>query len=141
MEIEKSAAKAAEIANDLAAFSRQEKDSQVQVAGNLNILLERTVEMFQGTMKSSITISRQLERKLFTANFDEAKMLQALVKILENAVESIQGEGKISVQTRNLELTEPTQDRTAQLNPGNYVCVEVSDTGRGHPGGGHAAYF
>ncbi|MGD0815800.1 MAG: ATP-binding protein [Verrucomicrobiota bacterium] len=131
VEIEKSAAKAAEIANDLAAFSRQEKDVRVQVAGNLNMLLERSVEMFQGTVRSSITISRQLERKLFTANFDEAKMLQALVKIFENAVESIQGEGKINVQTRNLELSEATQDRTAKLNPGNYVCAEISDTGSG----------
>ena len=131
VEIEKSAAKAAEIANDLAAFSRQEKDVRVQVAGNLNMLLERTVEMFQGTMQSSIAISRQLERKLFTANFEEAKMLQALVKIFENAVESIKGNGKINVQTRNLELTEATQDRTARLNPGNYVCVEISDTGSG----------
>jgi len=131
VEIEKSAAKAAEIANDLAAFSRQEKDTRVQVAGNLNMLLERTVEMFQGTMQSSIAISRQLERKLFTANFDEAKMLQALVKIFENAVESIKGDGKINVQTRNLELSEATQDRTARLNAGNYVCVEISDTGSG----------
>jgi signal transduction histidine kinase/CheY-like chemotaxis protein/PAS domain-containing protein len=131
VEIEKSAAKAAEIANDLAAFSRQEKDVRVQVAGNLNMLLERTVEMFQGTMQSSIAITRQLERRLFTANFDEAKMLQALVKIFENAVESIKGDGKINVQTRNLELTEATQDRTARLNAGNYVCVEISDTGSG----------
>jgi signal transduction histidine kinase len=130
-EIEKSAAKAAEIANDLAAFSRQEKDLKVQVAGNLNLLLERTVEMFQGSMQKSITISLQLERKLFTANFDEAKMQQAMVKIFENAVESIKGTGKINVQTRNLELSESTQDRTAKLNAGNYVCVEVSDTGAG----------
>jgi nitrogen-specific signal transduction histidine kinase/CheY-like chemotaxis protein len=133
VEIEKSAAKAAEIANDLAAFSRQEKDVPVQLAGNLNILLERTVEMFQASTQTSIAISRQLERQLFTANFDEAKMLQALVKIFENAVESIKGQGKINVQTRNLELTEATQDRTARLNPGNYVCVEVSDTGAGIP--------
>jgi signal transduction histidine kinase/CheY-like chemotaxis protein/PAS domain-containing protein len=131
VEIEKSAAKAAEIANDLAVFSRQEKDVRAQVAGNLNMLLERTVEMFQGTTQSAIAISRQLERKLFTANFDEAKMLQAMVKIFENAVESIKGDGKINVQTRNLELTETTQDRTAKLNPGNYVCVEISDTGSG----------
>jgi signal transduction histidine kinase/CheY-like chemotaxis protein len=131
VEIEKSAAKAAEIANDLAAFSRQEKDVKVQVAGNLNILLERTIEMFQGTLQNSISISRNLERKLFTANFDEAKMLQALVKIFENAVESMKAAGKINVQTRNLELTEATQDRTARLNPGNYVCVEISDTGTG----------
>jgi signal transduction histidine kinase len=131
VEIEKSAAKAAEIANDLAAFSRQEKDSRGQMAGNLNMLLERAAEMFQGSMQSSIVISRQLERKLFTANFDEAKMLQALVKIFENAVESIKGEGKINVQTRNLELSEATQDRTARLNAGNYVCAEISDTGSG----------
>jgi CheY-like chemotaxis protein len=30
-----------------------------------------------------------------------------------------------------MELAEPTQDRTAKLMPGNYVCVEVSDTGAG----------
>jgi signal transduction histidine kinase/CheY-like chemotaxis protein len=130
-EIEKSAARAAEIANDLAAFSRQEKDVRVQVSGNLNLLLERTMEAFQGSLQKPITMTRQLERKLFTANFDEAKMQQALVKLFENAVEAINASGKINVQTRNLELTETTQDRTARLNPGTYVCVEVSDTGSG----------
>jgi len=130
-EIEKSAAKAAEIANDLAAFSRQEKDIRVQVAGNLNTLLERTVEAFQNSLQKPIKITCQVERKLFTASFDEAKMQQALVKILENAVEAIKGEGKITIQTRNLELAEPMQDRTAKLTPGSYVCVEVSDSGSG----------
>src|SRR5437899_2305594 len=36
MEVEKAAQKAAEIAQDLAAFSRQEKDTRAQTAGNLN---------------------------------------------------------------------------------------------------------
>jgi two-component system, cell cycle sensor histidine kinase and response regulator CckA len=58
-------------------------------------------------------------------------MQQALVKILENAVEAIKSEGKINVETRNLEFSEPKQDRTAKLTPGNYVCVEISDTGAG----------
>jgi signal transduction histidine kinase/PAS domain-containing protein len=130
-EIEKSAAKAAEIANDLAAFSRQEKDVRVQVAGNMNTLLERTVEAFQNALQKPIKVACQFERKLFTASFDEAKMQQAVVKILENAVESIPGEGKIEVQTRNQELAEAKQDRTAKLAPGNYVCVEISDSGAG----------
>jgi two-component system cell cycle sensor histidine kinase/response regulator CckA len=97
----------------------------------MNTLLERTVEAIQNSLQKPIKITCQLERKLFTASFDEAKMQQALVKILENAVEAIRGEGKINVQTRNLELTEPTQDRTAKLTPGNYVCVEITDTGAG----------
>ena len=46
VEVEKSAEKAAETAHDLAAFSRQDKDACGQVAGNLNDLLRRTVELF-----------------------------------------------------------------------------------------------
>jgi len=133
VEIEKSADKAAEVAADLASFSRQEKDARAQTAGNLNTLLERTVEALQNSMDHPVTISRHLERKLFTANFDEAKMQQALVRILENAVEAIPGDGQVTVETRNVELTQPREEGAAKLSPGNYVCVEVSDNGPGIP--------
>ena len=46
MELEKSAERAAEIAADLASFSRQEKNAKSHVAGNLNLLLRQTCEMF-----------------------------------------------------------------------------------------------
>ncbi|HXR06037.1 MAG TPA: ATP-binding protein [Candidatus Acidoferrum sp.] len=131
VEIEKSADKAAEVASDLASFSLQDKDARVQTAGNLNTLLERTVEALQNSLPHPISILRQLERKLFTVNFDEAKMQQALVRILENAVEANPGDGKITVETRNVELTQPLEEGTAKLNAGNYVCLEVCDNGAG----------
>lgn len=131
IEIEKSASKAGEIAHDLAAFSRAEKEAKAQVAGNLNVLVQKAVEIFRTPDRARIVWSLQFERKLFAAVFDEAKMQQAFVKILENAVEAIDGEGRITVQTRNLELSGATQDRTAKLAAGAYVCVEISDTGRG----------
>src|SRR5439155_13136783 len=65
------------------------------------------------------------------AKFDETRLQQALSKILENALESLTGNGRITIQTRNLELTEPTQDRNAQLAAGAYVCIEISDNGCG----------
>src|ERR1019366_8156373 len=105
VEIEKSADKAAEVASDLASFSLQTKDARVQTAGNLNTLLERTVEALQNSLDHPVAISRRLERKLFTANFDEAKMQQALVRILENAVEATAEGGQVAVETRNVELT------------------------------------
>ena len=74
-----------------------------------------------------------MERSLFAARFDEAKVQQALTKVLENAVEAI-GDGRpgqITVQTRNVELTEPTQDRNVRLAAGTYVCVEIADNGVG----------
>jgi two-component system, cell cycle sensor histidine kinase and response regulator CckA len=132
IQVEKSAAKAAEIANDLGTFSRQEKEARAQAAGNLNLLLERSVEFFQQNTGPEVAAwTLQLDRKLFAAKFDEAKMQQAFMKILENAIQALRERGRITVQTRNIELAEPTQDRNVQLAPGAYVCVEISDNGCG----------
>ncbi|MCX6921654.1 MAG: ATP-binding protein, partial [Verrucomicrobia bacterium] len=132
IEVEKSAAKAAEIANDLGTFSRQEKEARAQAAGNLNVLLHRSVEFFQQNAGQEPTAwSLQFDRKLFAAKFDEAKMQQAFMKIIENSIQALRAQGRITIQTRNIELAEPTQDRNVQLAAGAYVCVEVSDTGCG----------
>ncbi len=58
-------------------------------------------------------------------------MQQALVKIMENAVEALGPRGRIILQTKNLDLTQPTQDRNAQLAAGSYVCAEITDNGCG----------
>ncbi len=131
LEVEKAAIKVAEIADDLAAFSRQEKEPRAQIAGNLNAIVQRTVEAFRTPERAALDWSLQLERKLFSAVFDETKIQQALTKILENAVEAMGADGKICVKTRNLELSEPTQDRMARLAAGTYVCLEIVDTGSG----------
>lgn len=132
MEVEKSAAKAAEIANDLGAFSRAEKETKVQLSGNLNLLLQRNAETFQSAkLDKEVTWALQLERKLYTAKFDEAKMQQALLKIMENAIEALGPRGRVTLQTKNIELTAPTQDRNAQLAAGAYVCAEITDDGCG----------
>jgi two-component system cell cycle sensor histidine kinase/response regulator CckA len=131
LEIEKSAAKAAEVAADLAAFSLQEKETRAQAAGNINVILQRCVEFFQNSRKESLTWNVQLDRRLFAAKFDEAKIQQAFMKVLENAIEALRDNGRIGVQTRNVELAEPTQDRNARLAAGVYVCAEISDNGCG----------
>jgi len=132
LEVEKSAERAAEISNDLAAFSRQEMEAPRAVAGNLNAVANHSVEFFRNASGAAITWHLQLEKGLFGARFDEAKLQQALMKILENAVEAVPGGGgQITVQTRNLELPEPAQDKNVQLAAGTYVCVEIIDNGMG----------
>ena len=132
MEVEKSASRAAEIANELTVFSRQEKEAHRAPPGNLNMVVSRCVDFFRGEHGAKITWKTQLERELFSARFDEAKVQQALTKILENAVEAIAGgSGQIFVQTRNVDLDEPTQDRNVHLAAGAYVCIEIGDSGSG----------
>jgi nitrogen-specific signal transduction histidine kinase len=133
LEVEKSAQHAAEIANELTVFSRQEKETHRAPQGNLNTMVTHCVDFFQSAYGDKIVWKPQLERELFVARFDEAKVQQALTKILENAVEAVGagGEGQIVIQTRNMDLSEPTQDRNVRLAAGTYVCVEVTDNGAG----------
>jgi two-component system cell cycle sensor histidine kinase/response regulator CckA len=133
LEIEKSAEKAAEIAHDLASFSRQEKDLRAQLAGNINQLVRRTVELYKASQNPNINWNLQLENKLYTANFEEAKMQQALLKVLENAVQAIGNNGRITVSTCNKDFSEPYKDGNIQVQPGSYVCIEFEDNGRGIP--------
>jgi two-component system cell cycle sensor histidine kinase/response regulator CckA len=133
MEVEKSAERAAEIANDLGTFSRTEKETKVQPSGNLNQIIQRNVDMFKSAkLGKEVAWSLQLERRLYSAKFDEAKMQQALVKVMENAIEALpEKNGRVILQTKNLELTQATQDRNAQLAAGTYICAEITDNGCG----------
>ena len=132
LEVEKSAERAAEISNDLAAFSRQEMEVPRATSGNLNAVVNHCADVFRSAQGAAITWRLQLEKGLFGARFDEAKLQQALMKILENAVEAVTaGSGQITVQTRNLELFEQTQDQNVQLAAGTYVCMEIIDNGKG----------
>lgn len=133
LEVEKSAARAAEIAEELATFSRQEKGANRTPAGNLNAVVTRCVEFLKNAHGTRFTWKLAPERALFVSRFDEAKVQQALTKIFENAVEAFPqaASGQITVQLRNVELTAPTQDRNVRLVAGTYVCAEISDNGSG----------
>jgi signal transduction histidine kinase len=133
VEIEKSAQRAAEIASDLAGFSRHEKDTKAQTSGNLNEILRRTVEIFKERQPETIHWKLDLQNRPFGAKFDEAKMQQAFIKILENSVQAMDNFGTVYISTRNHEIDQPLKDGNVRLAPGAYVCVEISDTGKGIP--------
>lgn len=131
-EIEKAAGKAAEVANQLAAFSRAEKDIQNLPAGNLNTVLRRVAETFQKSPAAArLTWAFDLEPRIYSACFDEAKLQQAFLKILENSLEAMGTQGQITVASRNLDVARLTHDGPVRLEPGAYVYCEITDTGRG----------
>jgi CheY-like chemotaxis protein len=134
LEVEKSAARAAEITAELAVFSQREKKERRQPApGNLNLIVSRCVDFFRNAHARLFDWRLVQEPALFGARFDEAKLQQALTKILENAVDSFPTNrgGLVTVETSNVELSAPSQDRNVSLAAGHYVCVGVSDTGAG----------
>lgn len=131
MEVEKSAARAAEISNELDVLSDEEKQAHRAPPGNLNDVVMRCVDFFRNNHSDKISWDVKLEQELFATRFDEAKLQQGLTKVLENAVEAVSNGGEIRVQTRNVELAQPAQDRGVRLAAGAHACIEVSDNGAG----------
>ena len=131
LEVEKAAEKAAEIAHHLSTFSRQEKESHDHASGTLNAALRRAVETLRQRKPAGLQWELKLENHLYAVKFDEAKVQQAFLKVLENSTEAVGEVGRITVTSRNLDITEQTQDRTAQLAPGPYVVVDIADDGPG----------
>ena len=131
-EIERAAEKAADIAHHLAAFNRPEKDPG-QASGNLNALLRRVVQDFRNGKGAQNEWNLQLEDQLYSARCEESKPRQAILNIVENALEAAGERGVIEVGTRNVDLKAALQDGAVRVEPGCYVCVEVTDCGPGIP--------
>src|SRR5690606_37725546 len=94
----------------------------------------QTCELFHTRCGPEVAWKLELEPKLFATHVDEAKMQQALVRVIENATESLaNGAGLISLISRNVEAAEQSPESSVRLMPGHYVCLEVRDTGCGIP--------
>ena len=133
IEVEKFAQRAAETAQDLAEFSSPEKDASRASSGNVSRMVRHAVQPFQKTGASGIEWVMQLERKPSAVNGDEAKLQQAFVRILENAVEAVGLSGQITVRTMNHAFSHPVISQSVQLPAGRYVSLEVTDSGPGIP--------
>lgn len=132
-QIEKAAGRATQVSFELSAFSREEKEAQPDLSGNLNKLVRKLVEQSKSFNANSLVWRPNLEARLFSAPFNEAKLGQALEKIIENAVEAVGTTGTISVATQNRDHASPLTDGRVTLPPGTFVCIEVNDTGPGIP--------
>jgi signal transduction histidine kinase/ActR/RegA family two-component response regulator len=132
-QIERSVERAAQVAFDLAAFSREERDMYPAAAASLNKLVRRVADQYKLKTDAGVAWRTSLDTKLHSATFAEAKMHQALEKVLDNAVEAVGDSGTVSINTMNKVFEAETYDGYARIVPGVYVCVEINDSGPGIP--------
>lgn len=70
----------------------------------------------------------------------EAHLVRAITNLVRNALEALDGPGKVSITTRSAELSAPLLGYEV-VAPGSYAVVSVSDTGRGIEAAGLARVF
>jgi PAS domain S-box-containing protein len=99
---------------------------------NLNSLMNDFQAIVDKTVGDGVKIRRDFANDLWNCRVDPVQAEMALLNILANARDAMDGRGEITIITRNVASSNGTVEGQA-LDPGDYVVLTVSDTGPGVP--------
>ncbi|MEX3776327.1 ATP-binding protein [Pseudomonas sp. MYb118] len=126
-----SANRAAGLTHRLLAFSRRQSLDSKPV--EMNELVASMGELLHRSIDESIRLDMQLDKELWVAEADRNQLESALLNLVINARDAMPDGGKLVVRTHNQHLGRDFTDAHANLAPGDYVVLSVSDDGCGMP--------
>jgi PAS domain S-box-containing protein len=130
-EIERAAARAAELTKQLLGFSRQ---TMLQLEPtDLAAAVEETVAILRRTIDPRIVVDVRRADRLWPVQADLSQMNQVLMNLCLNARDAMPDGGKLILEAQNVTLDEGHARRHLDARPGEFVQLCVSDTGHGIP--------
>lgn len=128
-EIIKAAQRAAELTQQLLAFSRKQILRPKVI--NLNKLVTDTESMLRRLISEDIDIVTKLVSGLWHVMADPGQIDQVIMNLVVNARDAMPRGGKLTLKTENTFLDKSYFSEHISGEPGEYVLLAVSDTGRG----------
>jgi two-component system cell cycle sensor histidine kinase/response regulator CckA len=128
-EIEKAARRAAALTGQLLAFSRKQV-LQPEVL-DLNAILSDMNKMLRRIIGEDIELITLPDPELGQVKADPGQIEQIIMNLAVNARDAMPQGGKLTIATTTVELDEGYAFSHAQVQPGCYVLLTVSDTGLG----------
>ncbi len=125
------ASRGADLISQLLTFARG-GDGQHQVLDVQNLLPEIIV-ILQHTLPSSVTLRTEIAADLPEIYGDETEISQVVMNLAINARDAMTTDGKLTIGARRMVLDAERSYSYATLQPGQYLAIEVSDTGTGIP--------
>jgi len=123
------AERAAGLTRQLLAFSRRQTLEPVVV--NLNDLVANLAKMLQRLLGETIELDLRPAPDQSPVRADPGQIEQVLMNLAINARDAMPGGGRLTIETRNVEVDEQAARRQVDAEPGPYVLIRVSDTGAG----------
>src|SRR6185437_10518938 len=115
----------------LLAFSRQQPLEPISV--DVGRLVSGMSDLLRRTLGEQISVETVLAGGLWRAFADPNQLEVALINLAVNARDAMPDGGKLTIETANIHLDEFYAAAQAEVLPGQYVVVAVTDTGVGMP--------
>jgi len=128
-EIQRAGERAAGLTHQLLAFSR--KQVLAPVVLDLNTAVADMEKMLQRLIGEDVSLAAVLDPNLWCVRADPGQIEQVIVNLVVNARDAMPRGGKVTIETRNIDLDDSYVRAHAYVRPGEHVCLSVSDTGTG----------
>ncbi|HLT76214.1 MAG TPA: PAS domain-containing protein [Ferrovibrio sp.] len=139
MQIKQNASRAANLVRQLLAFSRQQ--TLVPKILDVTDVLADLRNLIGRLIGETITLRMTHGRDLGLVRVDQGQLEQVIINLAVNARDAMAEGGELRIRTSNWHADAPTQIGTETVPPGDYVQIEVSDTGHGISAGNISKIF
>ena len=123
----RAAERAAQLTNQLLAFSRRHEISKEPV--DVNEVVSQACEMLPRTLGPTIAIETALDADAWWAMTEPGQLELAILNLAINARDAMLQGGTLAILTKN--IVRRNGRHFPPLDPGDYVVISVSDTGTG----------
>ncbi|PJK31405.1 ATP-binding protein [Minwuia thermotolerans] len=127
--IKQNANRAAALVRQLLAFSRRQTLRPKIL--NLTDVLTDISDLLRRLIGEHINLRIVHERDLGLVKADQGQIEQVVTNLVVNARDAMTAGGTVTIETRNLSQAAPRQVGDETMSAGEYVEIEVTDTGHG----------
>ena len=124
-----SAQRAAALTHRLLAFARRQPLDPKQV--DVNRLVVGMKDLLRRTLGPLYRLDFISDPALWMTRCDPYQLETTLINVVINARDSMPGGGSLRIETLNVDLESPDQAADRNIAPGQYVVVQITDTGFG----------
>lgn len=128
-EIQKATQRSTDLTRQLLAFARKQTISPKVL--NVNDAIDSMLNMLRRLIGEDIDLVWAPCNDLWSIKVDPSQIDQVLANLCVNARDSIEGVGKVTIETGNVSFDEIYCRENQGFKPGDYAMIAVSDNGSG----------
>jgi nitrogen-specific signal transduction histidine kinase len=128
-EIRRAAERGRDLIDHILTFGRR-RDARVQSVA-VRTLFEEAASLLRASLPAGVELIVADITADVAVSGEPAQLQQVVLNLCTNAAQAMDDSGRIRVTAERKRVTAPSSLSHGELSPGHYVCLVVSDSGRG----------